>query len=306
EALRVAKPGAYLAAFGGTRTFHRLACAIEDAGWELRDTLMWVYGSGFPKSHNGDWGGTALKPAWEPIILARKPLTGTVAANHAAHGTGGLNIDGCRVPGEKPATTRGAGGQNGAYSPLGAQGRIDDDGLGRWPANLIHDGSDEVLAGFPETKGGTAVRRNSGGNTFGGDCPKPPMGDMGYGDTGSAARFFYAAKASREDRDDGCKHIERTMVHGPSGDGRCWDIPGSKSTPKSNNHPTVKPTELMRWLCRLVTPAGGLVLDPFAGSGSTGRGAAAEGMQFIGIELDPHYAAIAEARIRVMQPGLGF
>ena len=136
-ALRVAKPGAYLAAFGGTRTFHRLACAIEDAGWELRDTLMWVYGSGFPKSHNGPWGGTALKPAWEPIILARKPLTGTVAANHAAHGTGGLNIDGCRVPGEKPATTRGAGGQNGAYSPLGAQGRIDDDGLGRWPANLI-------------------------------------------------------------------------------------------------------------------------------------------------------------------------
>lgn len=266
---------------------------------------MWVYGSGFPKSHNGDWGGTALKPAWEPIILARKPLTGTVAANHAAHGTGGLNIDGCRVPGEKPATTRGAGGQSGRYGPIGAQGRIEDDGRGRWPANLIHDGSDEVLAGFPETKGGIAVRRNSGGNTFGGDCPKPPMGDMGYGDTGSAARFFYCAKATRADRNDGCDGMEVRPLNWSSGTQSPGTFQAEGTRRESeNNHPTVKPTELMRWLCRLVTPAGGLVLDPFAGSGSTGRGAIAEGMRFVGIELDPRYAAIAEARIRAMQPGL--
>ena len=329
EALRVAKPGAYLAAFGGTRTFHRLACAIEDAGWELRDTLMWVYGSGFPKSHNGDWGGTALKPAWEPIILARKPLTGTVAANHAAHGTGGLNIDGCRVPtGDEvnPSIARRQGAVNHLSTRSAAEaqadGRIESrqspeayraeragEALGRWPANLIHDGSEEVLEAFPDASGAAAPVRGTEAssktnNAFGEYAGRAPSDQRDGG--GSAARFFYAAKASREDRDDGCKHIERTMVHGPSGDGRCWDIPGSKSTPKSNNHPTVKPTELMRWLCRLVTPAGGLVLDPFAGSGSTGRGAAAEGMRFEGVELDPHYAAIAEARIRVMQPGLGF
>ena len=330
EALRVAKPGAYLAAFGGTRTFHRLACAIEDAGWELRDTLMWVYGSGFPKSHNGDWGGTALKPAWEPIILARKPLTGTVAANHAAHGTGGLNIDGCRVPtGDEvnPSIARRQGAVNHLSTRSAAEaqadGRIESrqspeayraeragEALGRWPANLIHDGSEEVLEAFPVAPGQSAAvsgnepsskTRNVLG-LYGERATSVPRGD-----TGSAARFFYAAKASREDRNDGCEGMKARPLLWSSGTQSpgTFQAEGTRRA-SENNHPTVKPTELMRWLCRLVTPAGGLVLDPFAGSGSTGRGAIAEGMQFIGIELDPHYAAIAEARIRVMQPGLGF
>lgn len=342
EALRVAKPGAYLAAFGGTRTFHRMACAIEDAGWELRDTLMWVYGSGFPKSRNigGGWG-TALKPAWEPIVLARKPLSGTVAANVERWGTGALNIDGCRVEGPKGECTRGAGGQNGRYGPIGAQGFIADDGRGRWPANLVHDGSDEVLAEFPDAPGqqgdltgnertrpaknaygdmgaprefkarrdgeASAARRytQQGGTNF---APLPGM----RREATSAARFFYCAKASRADRNDGCDAFaERPTAasefrpnhttkaaEGHSG------LPYGRWRPVKNNHPTVKPTDLMRWLCRLVTPTGGLVLDPFAGSGSTGRGAIAEGFRFVGIELDPDYARIAVARIRAVQPGL--
>lgn len=321
EALRVAKPGAYLAAFGGTRMFHRLACGIEDAGWELRDSILrahmpqpedcpwllgWMYGSGFPKSHNGEWGGTALKPAWEPIVLARKPLEGTVEANWRKYGTGALNIDGCRVPtagdddgrwgnGTRPSGFGNVGADKGGSEPCG---RKHD--AGRWPANVIHDGSEEVLAAFPDAPG------QQGDLT--GNEPSAPFknayGEMARtstararGDSGSAARFFYCAKASRTDRDDGCEGIEPAMVHGPSGDGRCWDIPGSKSQPKSNNHPTVKPTDLMRWLCRLVTPPGGLVLDPFAGSGSTGRGAVLEGLRFVGIELSEDYAAIARARI---------
>lgn len=286
EMLRVAKPGAHLLAFGGTRTHHRMMCAIEDAGWELRDTIMWVYGSGFPKSHNlGDGRGTALKPAWEPISMARKPLTGTVAGNVEQFGTGALNIDLCRVPGPK------------GDGPRIAQGSIADDGRGRWPANVVHDGSEDVLAWFPETKGGTAVRRNSGGNTFGGNRPKPAMDDLGYGDDGSAARFFYCAKASRTDCDEGLDGFEHAKVHGPSADGRCWDIPGSKSAPRANHHPTVKPTALMRYLCRLVTPPGGTILDPFCGSGSTGKAAVLEWCNFIGIDMAAEYTAIAEQRI---------
>lgn len=286
EMLRVAKPGAYLAAFGGTRTFHRMACAIEDSGWELRDTLMWVYGSGFPKSHNGEWGGTALKPAWEPIILARKPLIGTVENNWRQHRTGALNIDGCRVgwpDGLAPEVgTPGWGGpQKKSTAAPGQDGetvdRLPPSPLGRWPANLIHDGSDEVMAAFPLAKGQQGRARTDGvtqGNSIYGalrhvtNRPEPRL------DAGSAARFFYCAKASKRDRGDG------------------------------NNHPTVKPTDLMRWLCRLVTPPGGLVLDPFTGSGSSGRGAVLEGFQFVGIELSAEYAAIAEARIKAAQSGL--
>lgn len=332
EALRVAKPGAYLAAFGGTRTFHRMACAIEDAGWELRDTLMWVYGSGFPKSRNiGGWG-TALKPAWEPIVLARKPFPGSVAANVAAHGTGALNIDGCRVgylPDERVQTfwnNRGGATINVAEGqgtkPRTGEGAYDP-GKGRWPANLVHDGSDEVLSAFPDAPG-------QQGDLTGNEPPRPAKnayGDMGaprqfkarrdgeasaarrYADEGatnfaplpgqrrsptSAARFFYCAKASRDDRNDGLQGM-RVFRAGERAGGRAEG---------QNNHPTVKPTDLMRWLCRLVTPLSGLVLDPFAESGSTGRGAITEGFQFVGIELDPEYARIAEARIRAVQPGL--
>lgn len=306
EMLRVAKPGAYLAAFGGTRTFHRMACAIEDAGWELRDTLMWVYGSGFPKSHNGEWGGTALKPAWEPIILARKPLIGTVEANWRQHGTGALNIDGCRVEGPKGECTRGAGGQNGRYGPIGAQGFIADDGRGRWPANLVHDGSDEVLALFPGAPGqiakaSTSDTQRGGQNTYG-VMARGSNGQEPRADTGSAARFFYCAKASKADRDEGLGGFSKSLP--PSAMARVSQLNGEENTcisntknPRANVHPTVKPTELMRWLCRLVTPPGGLVLDPFTGSGSTGRGAIAEGLRFVGIEREAEYVAIAEARI---------
>ena len=243
EALRVAKPGAHLLAFGGTRTFHRLTVAIEDSGWEIRDVVCWLYGSGFPKSLNvgGGWG-TALKPAWEPVIMARKSLVGTVAANLLLHGTGALNIDGARV---------GAG-----------------EGQGRWPANLMHDGSDEVVARFPILPGAGSKKDAGGWNSKGGwgFIGKGEYGGARYGDRGSVARFFYCAKASNADREEG------------------------------NTHPTVKPTDLMRYLCRLVTPTDGLVLDPFMGSGSTGKGALLEGFRFVGIDLDPAHVAIAKAR----------
>jgi len=367
EALRVAKPGAHLLAFGGTRTYHRLACAIEDAGWEIRDCVMWVYGSGFPKSHDvskaidkaggdalawrafseayakaveasslnhsdidralgikssscywartdhrggmpprhhwervremlglpdefahlydeaerevvghrergfapgtnavyGDYSGdtritapatdaarqwqgwgTALKPAWEPIIVARKPLGGTVAENVLTHGTGVINVDGCRVGATVetwPATRSYGGGTEYAFTQT-SKGVVNSQKTGkappgRWPANLIHDGSEEATA---------------------------PMHE--------AARFFYCAKASKADRDDG------------------------------NNHPTVKPTALMRYLCRLVTPPGSMVLDPFTGSGSTGKAAILEGFRFIGIEREAEYVEIAKARIGAATP----
>lgn len=272
ECLRVLKPGGHLLAFAGTRTQHRMAIKIEDAGFEIRDMIAWVYGSGFPKSHNlkDEWQGwgTALKPALEPITVARKPLTGTVAENVLAWGTGGMNIDGCRVATDDNLNGGGYS-QNYKSSTFLAHGgrREYAQPTGRWPANLIHDGSNEVTACFPDTKGGIAVRRNSGGNTFGGENQKPPMNDLGYGDSGSAARFFYCAKASKKDRDNG------------------------------NNHPTVKPIDLMRYLCRLVTPPNGIVLDPFMGSGSTGKAAKLEGFNFIGIEKESDYIKIAESRI---------
>jgi len=303
EALRIAKPGAHILAFGGTRTVHRLACAIEDAGWEIRDRIHWVYGSGFPKSHNiskaidkaagaereivstkrtksggfahisqtnadhgfrpsaynghsensddknvihwtiattpeaqqWDGWGTALKPAVEPIILARKPFKGTVAANVLEWGTGAINVDGCRIAGIK-SDPRKADGSLGGKSFHGQDfdGRPKDWNInqGRFPANLIHDGSDEAMAG---------------------------MGD--------ASRYFYCAKANKKDRGE------------------------------NNKHPTVKPTDLMRYLCRLITPPGGTILDPFMGSGSTGKAALLEDFDFIGIELDVESYITSESRL---------
>lgn len=344
--LHAAKPGAWLLAFGGTRTFHRIACAIEDAGWELRDTpvrghmhqpddcpwlMGWMYGSGFPKSHNGEWGGTALKPAWEPIVCARKPLIGTVAENFAAHGTGALNIDACRIPTDEAlrvgaGTTWDAFHRNeGREGEPSAQRRYQSNGgtdfamtpgprggsaAGRWPANLMHDGSDEVSAMFPQTTSGAgAVKRASSadghgnaGAAFGAESRAAGTPMVSYGDTGSAARFFYCAKASREDRNEGLEGFaKQSKAHLASkdGGGGGWAKHADKNPnlPRANIHPTVKPTELMRYLCRLVTPRGGMVLDPFAGSGSTGKAAVLEGFQFTGIELDPEYIAIARARI---------
>lgn len=291
EALRVLKPGGHILAFGGTRTYHRLACAIEDAGFEIRDQIGWLYGSGFPKSSNqdDDWQGwgTALKPAWEPIVVARKPLDGTVAQNLARWGVGALNIDGCRI-GDEVITTIGAKklGTN-AFGDYG--GMVPKAHVGRWPANVIHDGSDEVLDAFPDSNGSGPARvlKRSSGTRDGDwgmnakDADEAPLRDAGKG---SAARFFYCAKASKKDRNNGVP---------PKPDGK----PG-------NDHPTVKPTELMRYLCRLVTPPGGTVFDPFMGSGSTGRGAVLEGFNFIGCELDPAYVDIADVRIAAAETQL--
>lgn len=342
EVLRVLKPGGHLVAFGGTRTYHRMACAIEDAGFEIRDCLAWMYGSGFPKSldvskaidkaageqgergqmkrggerlarlkdgkrdGNGTWGnesgrdpftylptsdaakqwqgwGTALKPAYEPALLARKPLDGTVAANVLAHGCGALNVDGCRIAcddgfekaWDRPVSTNIGSGEFvnptrhhiidlSANKPVG----------GRWPANILHDGSDEVLAGFPDDA------------------------------DGSAARFFYTAKASTWEREIGLDDMPRRSggelvgrKDGSAGTQNPRAGAGRASEGRANVHPTVKPIDLMRWLVRLVTPRGGVVLDPFTGSGSTGMAATLEGFGFVGFELDPLHVEIAKRRI---------
>ena len=278
--LRALKPGAHLIAFSGTRTYHRMVCAIENAGFEVRDQLAWVYGSGFPKSHNldGDWQGwgTALKPAWEPIVLARKPLIGTVAQNVMAHGTGALNIDETRISGEPWPAHRATGLASEKFFTKGEAREIDKapHDAGRWPANLCHDGSEEVLAGFPAEAGGGRATRGASSRIYGGGKGfTAATGEaIGFGDSGTAARFFYCAKATKAERGEG------------------------------NTHPTVKPLALMRWLCRLITPEGGHVLDPFAGSGSTGIAADREGFSAILIEQSADYAEIARRRIAADSP----
>lgn len=363
EALRVLKPGGHLLSFGGSRTYHRMACAIEDAGFEVRDQMMWVYGSGFPKSHNiskaldkdagvepeiigrnpnsreeskqddnlyeagtvgktayitkptselakkWDGWGTALKPSHEPIVVARKPLDGTVADNIRKWGVGGLNIDGCRVDaaGEDFSDVQDRKDLIGKCSNHAEGGNAEAldklKRLGRFPANFIHDGSQQVLDLFPET-GKSQGGRSGHTAAYGGGYKQEHYGDEkpGFGDSGSAARFFYCAKASKRDRNDGCDELESKPFETsqPYGEGAEARAEGnSKGNP--NNHPTVKPTELMRYLCRLVTPPNGTVLDPFNGSGSTGRAAMLEGFDYIGIEKDPEYIKIAEARIRAVQ-----
>lgn len=331
KVLRVLKPGAHLVAFGGTRTYHRLATAIEDAGFEIRDMVAWTYGSGFPKSHDaGEGRGTALKPAQEPMVLARKPLIGTVAANIDAFGTGAINIDSCRVPTDEVLIGSGQppfqfGGDNHRpyFDDVVARG-ANPSPLGRWPANLIHDGSDEVLAAFPDASGQIADASRSssrktqnvyGAMTRGNRRDGEASADRRYiteggtnfamlpgqrrGDQGSAARFFYCAKASKADRNEGCDALPdqpggmRSENSGQHITRRDGGDPG----PVKNNHPTVKPTALMAYLCRLVTPPRGIVLDPFMGSGSTGKAAIREGFQFIGIEREEAYFRIAQARI---------
>lgn len=317
ECLRVLKPGGYLLAFAGTRTQHRMATRIEDAGFEIRDMIAWVYGSGFPKSRNGDWGGTALKPALEPITMARKPLIGTVSSNWAEHGTGGLNIDGCRVPIDANAdasqlrTMRrsqrkpGDWGMN-TVSADAPQVVCRD---GRWPANLVHDGSDEVVAAFPQAGGAQApvtghepTGHGFSGNVYGAPGQQARLPSDRRDGGGSATRFFYCAKASRADRNDGVGGSDvpalstgATMREREDAD---WQARNG------NFHPTVKPTALMRWLVRLVTPRGGTVLDPYNGSGSTGKACMFEGFYYVGIDLDSDddgcplgYLDISRARI---------
>ena len=378
ECLRVLKPGGHLLAFAGTRTQHRMAVRIEDAGFEIRDMIAWVYGSGFPKSldvskaidkaagaqrevignyevtrdlSGGSWAdlhgkpngavlhditapatdaarqwqgfGTSLKPALEPVTVARKPLVGTVAENVLAHGTGALNIDGCRVEfqGEddkaaaKPGGRTTAASGNLAGKSQGGAERTDFElvqGSGRWPSNLIHDGSEEVLALFPDSNGSGPARtlnrsakpdqQGWGMNTTGADAIE--LRDAG---TGSAARFFYCAKASKADRDEGLEHPPEQECGMMEDDNYAIKTGSGKlrNTKRANIHPTVKPTALMRYLVRLVTPPGGTVLDPFSGSGSTGKAAMLEGFNFIGIEREAEYVAIAEARIAEAQRSLG-
>ena len=287
EVLRVLKPGGHLIAFSGTRTYHRLACAVEDAGFEIRDMISWLYGSGFPKSHSvgkktgraeDDGLGTALKPACEPIVLARKPLAGTVAATFLLHGTGALNIDGCRIEGGTGGERDGEASADRRYADQGSTnfaptpGPRGGDAKGRWPANVIHDGSAEVVGAFPDTASGTgAVKRASAegyqGNALGKESRPAGTLMISHGDAGSAARFFYSAKADAADR--------------------C----GSK-------HPTVKPIDLMAYLVRLVTPMGGTVLDPFAGSGSTGMACLREGFDCVLVEREAEYVADINRRLQ--------
>lgn len=334
EALRVLKPGGYLLAFGGTRTYHRLVCALEDAGFEIRDCFCWLYGSGFPKSLDvskaidkaagagrgvvaknrnirtagfGDnfrddgwqppghasltapatpdaerWSGwgTALKPAFEPIVVARKPLSErTVAANVLRWGTGALNIDGCRIEGE-PETTRFDPSKHvhegWRMDATGAETAVRASALpGRWPANVALDEEAAAMLDVQSgqrTSGTNATRTKIGSFLEHGGLGKPGDVQTTYGDSGGASRFFYCAKASRKERGEG------------------------------NKHPTVKPVALMQWLVRLVTPPGGTVLDPFAGSGSTGIAVLREGFNFIGIEKGHEYVEIARERIGTDAP----
>jgi len=316
EAYRVLKPGGYILAFGGSRTYHRLAGGIEDAGFEIRDQIMWVYGSGFPKSMNisltmdkkgidsSEWEGwgTALKPAHEPIVMARKPLEGTVVDNLLTWRVGGINIDASRVPGE-PVPINKLEEWSGFGQKIEPDYKQEMNTSGRFPANFIHDGSDEVVELFPRAKGGAypAVRGKSDIGAFaqGGTHKDKPNQARVMGDDGSAARFFYCAKANSKDRNEGLDNFQSEQPDlFNNGDNFGDEDSGNKdSSKKKNIHPTVKPTELMRYLVKLVTPPEGTVLDPFAGSGSTGKAAVLDNYKFIGIEMNKEYVAIAKARI---------
>lgn len=352
--LRVAKPGAYLLAFGGTRTAHRLACAIEDAGWELRDCVCWLYGSGFPKSHDvskaidrelgavrevvgtrytatGQLGegnnfltansrspyvdvtapatqaaqpwegfGTALKPAVELIYLARKPFKGTVAQCVLEHGCGGLNIDGCRIEGQAKPFGNGTKRTSGIMGESEPRGPWEPTALGRWPANLALDerAAEMLDAQTGELTSGALSPANSCKATTGwaGGSQANRVKSSFQPSSGGASRFFYTGKASRSEREAGLERFTPAIVN----DGRDTPIDNPYQrgdTLRKCTHPTVKPISLMRWLVRLVTPPGGTVLDPFAGSGSTGVASVLEGARFIGVELSPEYAELATARI---------
>jgi DNA modification methylase len=345
EVLRVLKPGGHMVCFGGTRTYHRLACAIEDAGFEIRDQVAWVYGSGFPKSHDVSKGidraagverevvgtsefiarrvqtkprpetanrggfvspetsaditapatdaarqwqgwGTALKPAWEPICLARKPLSeSTVVANVLRWGTGALNIDSCRIEAEANRYAPGDHGIEGRTRISGyalSAGKVND--LGRWPANLCHDGSPEVMAGFPDVHGAGSARDAVRAAVPSGIFPLPGDGNR-FGDSGSAARFFASFP-----QDDTAKRFHYTAK--ADADDRL-----------NSKHPTVKPVDLMQWLVRLVCPKGATVLDPFAGTGTTGAAAFIEGCRAVLIEREAEYLADIERRMGLLLSG---
>jgi len=348
QCLRVLKPGGHLIAFGGSRTYHRLAVAIEDAGFEIRDQIQWIYGSGFPKSLDvskamdkqagavrnvvgiagksgskrnsmaGDYKGgeysetapatdlakqwqgwgTALKPAHEPAVLARKPLCGTVADNVTAWGVGALNIDGTRVDGPGWYRKDEGIGDPGMWAGKKQQPFADMHTAGRWPANVIFD--EEAAQVLDEQSGSLRdgyiknKRTNTNGMFFNNHDTQTITTATGNSDSGGASRFFYTAKASKSEREAGLYYDEWQSA----GVGTSEVInKGSGFPQRANHHPTVKPLSLMRYLVRLVTPPGGTVLDPFMGSGSTGCAAILERFHFIGIDITPEYVAIAQKRI---------
>lgn len=402
--LRVLKPGGYMLAFGGTRTYHRIACAIEDAGFEIRDCIMWLYGSGFPKSMNiakgieaklttgsantqrfkelngekverGNYGyakvaeqqgarpqdyneidaprlgklepttaeakewqgwGTTLKPAYEPIIVARKPFSGTLIDNVLKYHVGGLNIDGCRVGDDliKGGTMMSfdyvgqeqkklGNGHKLSFGQIENSPRLDcPDHVGRFPANVITDGSDEVAEGMPfakSTKTNSPLLDIRGNNYNNATKTLDYTYERGFNDEGSALRYFYCAKASKKDRDEGLDEFathKTGELQGGRKDGSAGSIMQNANggtrvnpyagtgSPKKNTHPTVKPTALMQYLIRMVSPEGAVILDPFMGSGSTGKAAMYENAErganykFIGIEMTAEYLPICLARIQ--------
>ena len=405
---KVLKPGGHLLAFSGSRTYHRMAVAIEDAGFEIRDQVMWLYGSGFPKSMNigktldkklgnervavgertrnvkpfddgngwnsnnttgnhiytkgnSEWEGwgTALKPAHEPLVLARKPLSEkSVVDNVLKHRTGGINIDECRVEGndakypdtnpdfrdqgrqskenmgidklsfgqtenvKRKKVVRKSRDENGVWtndnSGMKAEGSeyADADPRGRFPSNVMHDGSDVVKDIFPNTKSSNVSRERKAGTEFGQSSGwnKHNNVDSGlmpaYGDDGSASRYFYCAKTSKAERNQGLDNLPTKKASSMPGRRNPNDMKDSKIdndvtgrfvTEKKNIHPTVKPIKLMKYLCRLITPKGGTVLDPFMGSGSTGMAAKEENFEFVGIEKEEEYFNIATARIESVE-----
>lgn len=331
----VLKPGGYLLAFGGSRTYHRIACAIEDAGFEIRDCVMYLYGSGFSKSYNiglaidkkngvsqNKWQGwgTCLKPAYEPIIVARKPFKGSVVDNIIKYKVGGLNIDECRIPtnDDLARINRTDNGMFGIGKNNNNAQKCKELGIeygGRFPANIITDGSEEVKSGFPETKSDGCTHTLKNFSNFKSSmmhftdkkCEKPRINcDKQFPiDSGSAMRYFYSAKASKKDRDEGLDAFQDKTFHSvlnqKNGSGDRLD--GAKTPIRKNIHPTCKPTELMQYLVRLVSPKGATILDPFMGSGSTGKAVMFENRErdanykFIGIELTDEYLPIAQARI---------
>jgi site-specific DNA-methyltransferase (adenine-specific) len=327
ECLRVLKPGGHLLAFGGTRTYHRLVVNIEDAGFEIRDQIQWIYGSGFPKSHNIKEGnfkgfGTALKPANEPICLARKPLEKnlTVADNVLKFGTGALNIDGTRIKYQSDADKNSATPQGIVTSKKPKDGYAKAAGVnserheierpklqGRWPANILFD---EQAAEMLDAQSGNLksgklsphhIIRERENRSKGFEYQRERDQEFG-GDSVGASRFFYVAKASKRERNEGLEGMPYKMrsdankMMGDSGHMKTGSG-NDRTTEFRNHHPTVKPIKLMEYLIKLVTPPNGIVLDPFMGSGSTGVAAKKLGFEFVGIEMNKEYFEIAQKRI---------
>ena len=362
QCLRVLKPGGHLLAFGGTRTWHRLAVAIEDAGFEIRDNIAWLYGSGFPKSHNiskaidkaagvefeakpasgvgfmnsnndgynttlnqltkvgestpeaekWDGWGTALKPAHEPIVVARKPVEGTIANNVLTYGTGALNIDATRIGSETISVHNAPSGTfAGGEQDRGSDTSSYKEHTGRWPANIILDEFTAELLDEQSglVKGAVGMKKHTNFTFDVGDHEGQKF-TQGKSDIGGASRFFYVAKANKRDRNEGLDELPEIQTTGGGGTNAKLDENGYLRTDsaggkygsikavKQNFHPTVKPTSLMQYLIRLITPDNGVVLDPFAGSGSTGKAALLENKRFIGIEITAEYLPIIEGRLK--------